>query len=226
MTRAGALRGGSLGNARDQIPSSAAHVGLGERANPERPRVGNGRGGHATNGGRLLRVRDALRCKGGLEGKGSGGGAVLFEVGESRQTVFDRRNVTGWDPPEGDGGTGETLEPFLAATEHLGVRALVGVGAEMLDRLPDGHVEENAVVLEGPGVGGGAAAVLEPPDETGAGLRQRVQLREARHEAGQGGTVKRRHRPGDVHLREVMSRHRRDAVISRSPRDAPSRRPP
>jgi len=65
------------------------------------------------------------------------------------------------------------------------VNGAVGVVFQAVDRLPYGHVKEDAVVLGiGAKVRGIAGLGLQAPDEAGAGFGESVELVETVHEAG------------------------------------------
>ena len=63
----------------------------------------------------------------------------------------------------------------------------VDEGAQRLDRLPDRHVDDQAVVAEGADGGGVAVLGLEAPDEARARVGDGVDRREGRDEVGQAG---------------------------------------
>jgi hypothetical protein len=105
------------------------------------------------------------------------------------------------DPPEHHEQLHHLLEPLAPAAQHVEVRS-VGVDerAQRLERLPHGHVQHQAVVVEGAVLGGVALLALEPPDEAGRGVRGGVHRVEGVHELLHHRPIERPARDADVEL--------------------------
>ena len=88
-------------------------------------------------------------------------------------------------PPQAHVGRGDPGHPLAPAAHHLQVAAGVDEVPERLDRLPDGHVDDQPVVVEGADRGGVAGLVLQPPDEAGRGVGEGVDRLEVGDELGQ-----------------------------------------
>jgi hypothetical protein len=121
---------------------------------------------------------------------------ALLGLGHGRQAARGH-------PPERGLGLAEALEPLPPAAEDGGVGVAVDEGAQRLERLPDRDVHDQAVVAEGADRRRVAVLGLEAPDEARAGVGDRVDRRQRRHEAGQQRRVERLARQGDVDLRQV-----------------------
>jgi len=132
---------------------------------------------------------------------------ALFEPPQPLFRLVDGWNVTGRDPPERQHHGLELLEPVAPLLQQLGVRAVVDVGAKLFDRLPDRHVDDDALVFVRPQVGVVARLPLQAPDEAVAAIGERVQVVEARHEAGHHRPVERPLHAADIDLREMNVAH-------------------
>src|SRR5262249_36047224 len=80
---------------------------------------------------------------------------------------------------------------------------------ERLDRVPNGHVEENPIVVIRPKVRRVPLIALEPPDESGTAVGERIDLVEKRHKVAHLDTIERGEHSSDVHLSqsETMRSH-------------------
>src|SRR5215211_1267886 len=111
---------------------------------------------------RLRRRERALECKGrGRVAMGPEQFQALFCLGY-------RGNMPGRHPPKYDVRAFHWLEPLAAAAHNGAMRAFVHVRPELLDRLPDRHVDQNVVVVEWADRGCVSIAGLQAPDEARA----------------------------------------------------------
>ena len=74
---------------------------------------------------------------------------------------------------------------------------------ERLDRIPHGHVDDKEWIATDIDVGGVATFALQPPDEAGALIGQRVDPVEPAHEAVQARVVGWVQDSADVYLRDL-----------------------
>src|SRR5438093_1261909 len=140
--------------------------------------------------------------------------------------LIDRRDVPGRNPPQHEMRLGEALEPLGAATQDARVGGGVGERPEALDRLPDGHVQEQQLVVEGVDARRVAGVGLEAPQEPGAPIGERVDRLQVRHEVGDLRSVDRCHHPPDVQLGQVPTPFDHDvsSTLVRPRTSAPSSR--
>jgi hypothetical protein len=106
---------------------------------------------------------------------------MLLQVGEPIFGLGHRWHVPDWDPPERH-VKADTLKPLASATHHVDVTAAVDEVSEVIDRLPDRHVDDHPVVVEGADPGRVAVLGLEPPDESLSIVGERVHRVEQRDE--------------------------------------------
>ena len=78
---------------------------------------------------------------------------------------------------------------------------------ERLGRLPHGQVHNQPVVVEDPDRGRVAVLGLEPPDEAGASVGQRIERSELRAKTVHRRIVDWRAQSSDIHLRQMEARH-------------------
>ncbi len=62
----------------------------------------------------------------------------------------------------------EIFEPGVALAQQLAVGRAVNIVLQGLDSFPNGHVQNQPVVVVGPQIGGIALRRLQPPDEAGS----------------------------------------------------------
>jgi hypothetical protein len=111
-------------------------------------------------------------------------------------------------PPQGRVRVPHPLVPLPAPSQHREVGVAEHVRGQRLDRLPDGHVDQNAaagpdpVLLEAADGEGVPVLGLHPPEESGRRIRDRVHRVKRRHEVRDQRTVDRREQPSNVDLRE------------------------
>src|SRR5206468_10564500 len=91
-----------------------------------------------------------------------------------------------------------------AVAEHGDVLATINVVVEGLDGFPNGHVEQDPFVVEGANASGIAVIRLQPPDESAAPVRQRIDAVQLCHETGHDRVLERCAHAGDVGLSEVI----------------------
>lgn len=137
-----------------------------------------------------------VRLEAVAEAEGRGRRSVRPEVSEPGDGLVHRRDPPLKDPPQAQDRLHRRLEELAAAAEELHVRRAVGEVRQGVDRLPQAEVEDLQGVLEGGDAGGVAALVLEPPDEPGARVGQRVELIGARFANGSRRSSGRRWEPG------------------------------
>src|SRR5512133_2937060 len=89
-------------------------------------------------------------------------------------------------PPEHDARLFHPLEPFPTAAPDLHMRSLERVALQRRDVLPDRNVDERART-DRPYRGRVARFILQPPDEPGSRVRQRIDAVEVRHELSHAG---------------------------------------
>jgi hypothetical protein len=121
---------------------------------------------------------------------------ALLGLGHGRQAARGH-------PPERGLGLAEALEPLPPAAEDGGVGVAVDEGAQRLERLPDRHVHDQAVVAEGADRRRVAVLGLEAPHEPGAGVGDGVDRLEGLGEPRHPRAVERLQRQRDVDLRQV-----------------------
>src|SRR5690348_824912 len=86
------------------------------------------------------------------------------------------------------------------------MRGAVDVVLQGVNRCPDGHVHENAVVVIQPQVSRGASfACLQSPDEAGAAIREGIDFIQTCNEPGHQRIVERSLHPCDVDLRYMVA---------------------
>ena len=123
--------------------------------------------------------------EGRAEAEGLGRGAAAAQRLEARLGVGHRGNRAGRYPPEHQVRVGEPFEPFATAPHDVAVRRAVGELGQLLERLPDAHVEQEHVVVERPDRRGVAGLGLEPPDEARCLVGHPVDRLQRRHEPGE-----------------------------------------
>jgi hypothetical protein len=85
----------------------------------------------------------------------------------------------------------------------------VDVILRRLDRLPNGHMEEDTIVVRiRPKIGGVPFVRLKPPNEARTLMSKRVEFIQPVHEAGHDGIVEWRLEPSHVDLGYVIFAHR------------------
>src|SRR5271169_2346640 len=84
------------------------------------------------------------------------------------------RDMPDRDRPHDEMRSGELLEPGAFAIIELLVNRRPDKLLERLDAFPDRHVDQHVRIVERPKRGRIVALVLEPPDESGAALGERV----------------------------------------------------
>ena len=130
-------------------------------------------------------------------------GAQLGQSVEPRPRLGQRRPMTGRHPPQHRNRAARLVEPFGAAAQEARVLAAEHEGAQRLDILPHGHVDDHLRPERLLQRGRIAAVVLQPPDEARARVAQRVDPLQIGHELGHDRIIERRARAGDVELRQV-----------------------
>src|SRR5437588_3674107 len=165
----------------------------------------SGRAAEAVVEDRNPRTNHVGRWESVLEVEGVGSGAMSSQVVDSALGVGDRRDLTGGDPPQREVGLGEPGEPLPPTAHHIQVTAHVHEVPQRLRALPDRQVDDHPVVVERAHGGRVSVLGLEPPDNPGAPVRQRVHGVEECHELVELGRVERGARQRDVHLREVIA---------------------
>ncbi len=110
-------------------------------------------------------------------------------VGPSARSAASRSSASatvgvgaGRHPPQRRLGLPEPVEPLAAPPQHGDVGLAVRERPQRLDRLPDRHVHDQAVVAERADRGGVPVVGLEPPDEARARVGDGVDRREGRDE--------------------------------------------
>ncbi len=107
------------------------------------------------------------------------------------------------DPPQDLERFGVPVEPLAAPAQDGEVaRVAVDEVAQGVERLPDGQVDDQAIVAEGADAGGVAVLGLQAPDEPGRGVGGAL-TGSSGDEVAQQRRVERRAREGDVDLGEV-----------------------
>jgi hypothetical protein len=159
-----------------------------------------------------------------------GGRAVRAQVVKAVFGLAHRGDVPARYPPQHQVRVRHPLEPLPPPPQHRDVLGAVGVRGQRLDRLPDGHVDDDAaagphrILLEPAHRGGVPVFGLQPPDEPGGRVRDRVHLIQGGHEVGDQRTVDRRQQSSDVDLGEHVFIHPADANGGRKRRSSPIRR--
>ena len=87
-------------------------------------------------------------------------------VFEPLAALGDRRNVPRRDPPETIVGLVHLLKPLGAVAKDAGVVGFAGEEAKRLDRLPNGHVDDDEGIVAVGHVRSVARCRLQPPQET------------------------------------------------------------
>ena len=73
---------------------------------------------------------------------------MRLQVHQPLLGLADGRDVPGLDPSERFVRATEMLEPLAPAAHHCGVRTFEDVGAQIVDRLPDRHIDDNRLYLD------------------------------------------------------------------------------
>src|SRR5438876_1633301 len=106
---------------------------------------------------------------------------------------------------EDEDGAVKWLEPFPTASEWPRMVTSVDVVAQSLERLPDRHVEEDSVVFVGADGGSVPFTGLESPDETRAGVSDRIDPIELGAEAFHDRRIQRSAHSGNVRLGQMKA---------------------
>lgn len=133
--------------------------------------------------------------------EGIGRRAEALDEVEPGLGVVDGGCGAGRHPPHGSERAG--LEPLGAATEEVAVHAAIDELAQGRAGLPDGEVDDGERVGEGADGRRVAILRLQPPDEAGRCLAQRVDRGQPVGEPCRGRVVHRLAERGDVELRKV-----------------------
>src|SRR5688500_10001 len=153
---------------------------------------------HAITLGRreLLPEREGVRCR-----------SIGAQPLEPCDSFGDRGAVPGGHPPEHDERVGHPREPFPAPTHDLGMCALIHIRVQRGRALPHGHGDDDHVVVVRTDRRRIAVLRLQPPDESGSAIGDRVDLVESRDELGHDDRVDRAEDAADVELGEMEDGH-------------------
>ena len=105
----------------------------------------------------------------------------------TRDRVLGRRDRPGGGPPQDAGRAIGGLEPLAATADQVDVPHLVDVLVQLLDRLPDRHVEEDQLIIENSNFSSVALVRLITPHKPRTFVSERVQRLQALNETGHDG---------------------------------------
>ena len=129
---------------------------------------------------------------------------MLPVVLEAFAAFSDGGHVADGDPPEAIAGLFELGEPLGTIAEHAKMVRAVGEVAEGLQRLPDGHVDEEEGVVAVGDVRGVAGSRLQAPDEPEGTVGDGVDGIEESDEVGHARIVHREEHASQIDLGEVV----------------------
>lgn len=130
--------------------------------------------------------------------------AVQLVVPKPLAALGDCRNVTRRNPPEAVIRFARFLEPFGAVAKDPSVVGGVGKTAQRLERLPDGHIDDDKRVVAVGDIRGVARFRLQAPEEAGSLVGERVYWFELGDELGDLRIIEGRDKPGNVDLSEMI----------------------
>ena len=125
---------------------------------------------------------------------------MRLQVGQALDRFGHGGTMAGWYPPERDEHPLEALEPLATAAHDRRMIAPIDVLAHGVEIGPDRQVDEDPVVGIGTQCRRVAVLGLQSPDEAGAAIRQRVDLRQTRDEVAHDRPVHGATCPPDVDL--------------------------
>jgi len=131
-------------------------------------------------------------------------GAQVFQP---FQTFVQGWHVSGVDPPQNHTGHIMFLEPLTAPSQDTGVGGLVGIIKQGVDVAPYGYINDRPLISRDLDICGISSFVLKPPNETGRGIDQGIDLVQRVHEIIQAGVVQLIKRTGNVQLGNAFFRH-------------------
>ena len=156
--------------------------------------------------------------------------AVRAQVVKAVFGLAHGRDVPARYPPQHQMRVLHPLEPLPSPPQDRDVRVTVGVRGQRLDRLPDRHVDDDAaprphrVLLEPAHRGGVPVFGLQPPDEPGGRVRDRVHFIQGGREVRDQRAFDRRQQSSDIDLGEHVIIHLPHANEGRKRRSSPIRR--
>src|SRR5262245_38396654 len=89
---------------------------------------------------------------------------------------------------------------------YLRIRALVYICFEVFDRLPNGKIHYDSVIIIRTNPSRVTLFSLKPPNKSRASIRKGVDLTKRRHELGHQGIIKRREHSRNIYLSDVIFR--------------------
>src|SRR5260221_11226318 len=131
-------------------------------------------------------------------------GSAVLEDPQPLDGFGDRRNVSGWDPPQRENRALDRLKPLAAVAQGRRVRGPVDELLQRGERLPHRKVDRHPIVVRPWSNGSGVTVLgLQPPDESGRAIGKRVDRVELRAETLHDRMVDWRAKAADVDLSQM-----------------------
>lgn len=99
---------------------------------------------------------------------------MLAEMIKTELRLRDRQYRVDWYPPERHVVGVESFEPLLPLAHDIRVMGSVDVGFEVFHGFPNGHIDEDRIVVVWANGGRISFLGFKPPNKAGAGIGQGV----------------------------------------------------